>query len=906
VLCATVWTNLRSVAVEEQRRNSHLRSSAPPTAATIAIVHDYLTQRGGAERVVLSLARAFPGAPIHTSMYEPTGTFPEFADLPISTSSLDHLSAFRQHHRAALPLLARSFSKKRIGADVVVCSSSGWAHGVQTDGRKVVYCHNPARWLYQADRYEPGHRGISGIGLSLLQRPLRRWDFSAAQSAHRYLANSTVVRDRIRDAYGIDAEVVPPPFTVDVNGPQQPVDGVDSGFFLCVSRLISYKNVAAIVGAMQGLGEHRLVVVGTGPEADALRVAAPSNVAMVGSVTDDQLRWLYANCVGLVSASYEDFGLTPIEAAAFGKPAALLRWGGFLDTLHEGVSGVFFDEASPVSAGEAMQRLAQEPWDETAIRAHADQYREERFIERLRGIVSEEALVVGRSVALLPPHSEPAVGDRLSDEPAALELALVAAQPSAIRAAPAVSALRGLSTKAVVVASDLASVSVAMLAAFAMWARWRSPDPAYYLSAHAWLGLLSLPVWLLALANAGLYRSRLVTSRMEETRRLARAATLSTLGIAAVSTVTRLNAARLWLVLTFVLGFGFLFVSRSLVRAWFLQRRRRGLRQRGVVVVGMNDEAIALARSLHDDPALGYRVLGFMSDDLPSDHDVDGIAPVLGGIDQTLSAVRRLNATGVLIATSAVSQAASSRLTGELADVGVHVELSSSLRDIALRRMTIRPVGRYPILYIEPMTRGSWRSIAKRLFDLTLASIGLILCVPVLAVAAIAIRLDSPGPVFFRQRRVGRGGVTFEVIKLRTMVQDAEQRIDEVAELNEASWPLFKMRKDPRVTRVGRFLRRTSIDELPQIWNVIRGSMSIVGPRPALASEMRGWPPDMHARLKVRPGITGMWQVNGRSSTSSEDYERLDLYYVNNWSLLTDVAIILRTIPAVLATRGAY
>jgi exopolysaccharide biosynthesis polyprenyl glycosylphosphotransferase len=320
----------------------------------------------------------------------------------------------------------------------------------------------------------------------------------------------------------------------------------------------------------------------------------------------------------------------------------------------------------------------------------------------------------------------------------------------------------------------------------------------------------------------------------------------------------------------------------------------------------LNEEAIGLARSLHDDPALGYRVLGFMADDLPIDHDVDGIAPVLGGIDQTLSAVRRLNATGVLIATSAVSQAASGRLTDELADVGVHVELSSSLRDIAMRRMTIRPVGRYPIVYVEPLMHGGWRSVAKRLFDVTLASVGLLLSLPLLAIAAAAIRLNSPGPVLFHQRRVGRGGNSFEVLKLRTMVADAEQRISEVASLNEATWPLFKMRTDPRVTRVGRILRRTSIDELPQLWNVLRGSMSIVGPRPALPSEMRGWPPDMHARLKVRPGITGMWQVNGRSTSSSGDYERLDLYYVNNWSLLTDVAIILQTIPAVLATRGAY
>jgi len=174
-----------------------------------------------------------------------------------------------------------------------------------------------------------------------------------------------------------------------------------------------------------------------------------------------------------------------------------------------------------------------------------------------------------------------------------------------------------------------------------------------------------------------------------------------------------------------------------------------------------------------------------------------------------------------------------------------------------------------------------------------------------LLVSAIAIKLDGAGPVIFRQQRVGRDGNPFQLLKLRTMVIDAEARLDEVATLNNADGALFKIWADPRVTRVGRFLRRTSVDELPQLINVLRGEMSMVGPRPALLKEQQMWDPGFHNRLRVAPGITGMWQVSGRSNSSFEDYQRLDLYYVDNWSLLTDLAILFQTVPAVLFGRGA-
>jgi lipopolysaccharide/colanic/teichoic acid biosynthesis glycosyltransferase len=241
----------------------------------------------------------------------------------------------------------------------------------------------------------------------------------------------------------------------------------------------------------------------------------------------------------------------------------------------------------------------------------------------------------------------------------------------------------------------------------------------------------------------------------------------------------------------------------------------------------------------------------------------------------------------------------------ELTHAGIHVELSSSLLDISPSRMFVRPLGRFPVVYVEAVKRFGWRTAAKRSFDLALAVGILVLTAPVIVASVVAIRLGSSGPAFFRQIRVGRDGKPFLLIKLRTMVVDAEARLQEVQHLNEADGPLFKVSNDPRVTRIGRVLRSLSIDELPQLVNVLRNEMSIVGPRPALPHEVDFWGEDLRSRLRVKPGLTGMWQVHGRSDASFAEYERLDLYYVDNWSIVTDLAIMLRTVPAVVSRRGA-
>jgi len=359
---------------------------------TVALVHDYLTQRGGAERVVATLHRAFPESTLYTSLYDPAATFPELRDADVQTLPLDRIGLLRRHHRLALPLLAPAFSRLEVDADVAVCSSSGWAHGAHVRGRKIVYCHTPARWLYQSSRYLGAAPPLGARAALRVQRPfLLRWDRAAAASASRYVANSTVVRDRIRAAYGIEAEVVPPPHGLDPAGSTRPRAGLDPGFFLTVSRLLPYKNVDAVATAFRGLPHERLVVVGSGPEEPRLRREAPPNVTFTGPVADDELRWLFASSRGLVAASYEDFGLTPVEAAAFGRPTAALRFGGYLDTVREGETGTFFDAPEPAAIRHAVERLGRETWDEAAVRAHGERFSEPRFVARLREIVAEEA-----------------------------------------------------------------------------------------------------------------------------------------------------------------------------------------------------------------------------------------------------------------------------------------------------------------------------------------------------------------------------------------------------------------------------------------------------------------------------------------------------------------------------------
>lgn len=390
-----------------------MTNSGGVAASSVALAHDYLTQRGGAERVVLDIARAFPGAEIHTSLFDPAGTFPEFGDLQVKTSAINRFGVLRRHHRLALPLLALAVSHMRIDADVTIASSSGWAHGMKTTGKKIVYCHAPARWLYQTADYVGAERP-QGLGartrreaataaVAVLGAPLRHWDRAAAAGADRYLANSTVTQRAVRAAYGIEAEIVPPPPAISPAGPEQAIVGIEPGFVLCVARLLPYKHVDVLIEAVRRLPQLTLVVVGGGPDGARLASLAGDQTGQLGNggtrhgrtvfagrVSDGELRWLYRSCALLAAASIEDYGLTPLEAAAFGKPTAALAAGGYLDTIIDGRTGTMFHSLDPDVVSAALLHCLESSWSTADLINHAESFGPGIFREKLQAIVSEE------------------------------------------------------------------------------------------------------------------------------------------------------------------------------------------------------------------------------------------------------------------------------------------------------------------------------------------------------------------------------------------------------------------------------------------------------------------------------------------------------------------------------------
>lgn len=351
----------------------------------VVVAHDYLTGRGGAERVVLTLAQGLDASRIVTSLYEPQATFEGFADFTVQTSWLDRSSVLRVDHRRAFPFIPQAFDRLPVPkADVVVCSSSGWAHGIRTTAPKIVYCHTPARWLYEPDDFLIDSGQGTRQALAVMSPYLRRWDLRAAQSATCYLANSTVVAERIKRVYGIDAEILYPPPGL-TPGPDSAIPGVEPGFLLSVGRDRGYKRVRVVTEAMAYLPDERLVMVGeTGSESGRWT----GNVLRLGQVSDEELRWLYANARAVVSAAREDFGLTPLEGFGFGTPAVVLRDGGFLDTMVEGLSGVFFEVPQPWAVAEAVQRLPVHT-DTSGIKIHAAGFSDEVFQKRLRTVIAE-------------------------------------------------------------------------------------------------------------------------------------------------------------------------------------------------------------------------------------------------------------------------------------------------------------------------------------------------------------------------------------------------------------------------------------------------------------------------------------------------------------------------------------
>ena len=308
-----------------------------------------------------------------------------------------------------------------------------------------------------------------------------------------------------------------------------------------------------------------------------------------------------------------------------------------------------------------------------------------------------------------------------------------------------------------------------------------------------------------------------------------------------------------------------------------------------------------LIRDLRAAPDAGFGVVAVCCSDPIS--AIEGV-PVVGAEDDAAEAASRLGVDIVACSSAWQSGAAGLRRLGwALEGTGIDLVVSPALTDVAGPRIRARPVAGLPLLYVESPTFSGGRRFAKAAFDLVAASVMLLLALPIFVVTGALIWFEDRGPVLFSQRRVGLGGRTFVMYKFRSMIVGAEGNRPNQ---NEGAGPLFKLRDDPRITRIGRAIRRWSIDELPQLANVLKGDMSLVGPRPPLESEVAAYEADVHRRLLVKPGLTGLWQVSGRSDLSWEDSVRLDLYYVENWSFTSDLRIVWRTVRALWERRGAY
>ncbi|PZE86209.1 sugar transferase [Curtobacterium sp. MCBD17_032] len=450
-----------------------------------------------------------------------------------------------------------------------------------------------------------------------------------------------------------------------------------------------------------------------------------------------------------------------------------------------------------------------------------------------------------------------------------------------------------------------------LVVAFAVAHAVRFPGTSFPLRSGA-------PGWVVAPLTVALWATLLTTMRTrdprvlglggDEYRRLCTAG-LTTGGVlAVVAFLFDLQIARGYVAVAFPLAIVLLVLARTVWRAALVRCRAAGRHLVDVLVVGELEDVAYVGGRVVSTPAAGYRVRGVLTDCASATRSVT-VGPttseVLGGVDDVVAVASRTGVGAVVFAGEVHGGHERLRRLGwELEGQGVELVVSSPLVDVAAARVHHRAVDGLPLLHVE--TPDYRRRTGKRLFDVVGAVSGLLVLAPVAAVIALAILVDDGGPVLFRQQRVGRGGRPFTIVKFRTMCVDAERRMADLAALNEGAGPLFKMRADPRVTRVGAVLRRTSLDELPQLWNVLTGSMSMVGPRPALPSEVATYADFAERRLLVAPGITGLWQVSGRSDLDWAEGVRLDLHYVENWSFLHDVVILARTVPSVLRSRGAY
>jgi len=461
-----------------------------------------------------------------------------------------------------------------------------------------------------------------------------------------------------------------------------------------------------------------------------------------------------------------------------------------------------------------------------------------------------------------------------------------------------------------VVVSDILLISVSVLLAY--WVRYELQwfrDISYHhpLSAYVPFSLLFTALMLLAFQMDRVYQQWRGCPWLDQVYRIINATAKSVVVMLAITFVLQpLQYSRLLLGEAGIIAVILLVLSRVVqngIAGWL---RARGVGVDRIIIVGAGEVGRTVMRAIVARPELGYQVIGFV-DDNPQKGQTDiGRFKALGPLHNLSRLIEKEAVDEVIITLPWMYHRKIMSIVRECERRQVSARIVPDLFQMSLSRVDVDDLGGVPLIGVREVGFGREALLVKRGMDIVGAVIGLVLGAPLLALIGLAIRLDSPGQIVFRQTRVGATGKTFEMYKFRSMREGAEAELEQLRELNEADGPIFKIRDDPRLTRVGRFLRRTSLDELPQLWNVLRGEMSLVGPRPPLPVEVTHYMEWHKKRLEVRPGITALWQVSGRSMLSFDEGVLLDIYYIENWSLWLDFKILLRTIPKVLFGDGAY
>ncbi len=413
--------------------------------------------------------------------------------------------------------------------------------------------------------------------------------------------------------------------------------------------------------------------------------------------------------------------------------------------------------------------------------------------------------------------------------------------------------------------------------------------------------------WLTVLVAGGGYSARNFGSGPEEFRTVGRASFITAGVVGLACYLLDQPLSRGFVVLAFVIGTPLLFAGRYFIRQSAHALRRDGRLMHRVIAVGGPSGISEVVDALQRSPHAGFEVIGACLPDTIAVEPDRFPVPIIGRVRDARAQCEAMGADTVLVARGGYASAQElRRIAWDLEGSSIDLVVVPSLTDVAGPRIHMRPVAGLPLLHVEQPQAGKAGGWSKRAFDVVVASVLLLVLAPVLLAVALVVKLHDGGPVFFRQARVGRAGQSFPMMKFRSMASDAEARLADLLALNESDGLLFKIRNDPRITPVGRFMRRYSVDEIPQLFNVLRGDMSLVGPRPPLLSEVDHYADDVRRRLLVRPGLTGLWQVSGRSSLSWDESVRLDLFYVDNWTMTSDLVIMAKTVRAVLRATGAY